>query len=105
MSIPAILEKISRYAELSESEMDDLYDHIDSLYNEMISKYLEALLVPHKNRELVDRIFKLARSLLEREDRNIEEELMLIALLDILASDLYNKIAGFAPPEKGEGDS
>lgn len=102
MSIAVILEKISRYAELSESEMDDLYDHIDSLYNELISKYLEALLVPHRNKELVDKIVGLARSLLEKENRNMEEELMLIALLDILATDLYNKTAGLAPSEEGE---
>jgi len=93
LSIEYILAKISRYTELSEEEMGELYDHVDSLYNEMISKYLEALLEPGENREIVNNILQLTKTLLEKKERSIEEELTLIALLDILASDLYSKTA------------
>lgn len=92
-----LVNRISNYNALSESEMLDLYDELDTLYNNMISKYLEALMYPNKNKDLVNKIIELTTKLLVKDSKSIEEELILLALLDILATDLYNKTAGLVP--------
>lgn len=97
-----ILDRVQRYTELSEDEMYDLYDELDTLYNELISRYLEALARPQDNLELVRRIIDLVAMLLAKEKRSLEEELTLIALLDILATDLYNKTVGFVQASEAE---
>jgi len=98
----SILEKLSRYFELSEDDALDLYDELDTLYNELRSKYLEALVEPGKNRELVERILDLTRKLLLKSEKSLEEELMLIALLDILATNIHDQYIGLITPESRE---
>ena len=86
-----ILEKISKYSELNQDEVLELYDKVDELYNNLLVKYLEALVNLDKNKDIVDRILDLARKLLTKENRDIEEELILIAILDIMAEDLFQR--------------
>lgn len=92
-----LANRILRYNALSEGEMLDLYDELDTLYNNMISKYLEALMYPNKNKDLANKIIELTTKLLIKDSKSIEEELVLLALLDILATDLYNKTVGLIP--------
>jgi len=50
MDNKTLVEKISRLLELSEEEAEELYDVVDTLYNEYSSKYIEAILNLKKNR-------------------------------------------------------
>ncbi len=100
----SILEKLGRYFELSEDDALYLYDELDTLYNELRSKYLEALVEPGKNRELVERILDLTRKLLLKSEKSLEEELMLIALLDILATDVHDRVAGLITGESEKAE-
>ncbi|MEM4661311.1 MAG: hypothetical protein QXQ73_01330 [Desulfurococcaceae archaeon] len=99
-----LVNKISRYNALSEDEMLDLYDKLDSLYNDIASRYLEALMYPDKNRELVNKVIELTTKLLTKDNKSIEEELALLALLDILAADLYNKTMGLVLASENAGE-
>ncbi|MEM4827835.1 MAG: hypothetical protein QXK07_07350 [Desulfurococcaceae archaeon] len=91
----SITSRLSRYFQLSEDEALDLYDELDTLYNELKARFLEALVYPDKNRELVDRILNMVSKLLTKESRTLEEDLLLIALLDILSTDLHDKTIEF----------
>lgn len=95
-----IIEKLSKYFELTQDEMYELYDQLDVLYNEMITRFLEAVANPTSNKQLTTKLFELASVLLNKDSLNIEEELTLIAILDILASDLHDKTIGFISPEE-----
>lgn len=97
-----ILEKLAKYFELSRDEMLDLYDTVDTLYNELITKYIEAMMNHETSKEIVEKLFDLASNLLSRENISVDEELILIAILDILATDLHNKTVGFIYAEKEE---
>lgn len=89
------LEKyLDRYFQLELGEMEDLYDLVDEVYNVLGAKYIDALASPEENKELVGKLFTLARSLVSKTERSIEEELMLIAIMDIFANDLYFKLYG-----------
>ncbi len=101
-STKSLLEKLERYFELSEKDALDLYDELDTLYNELRSKYLAALLEPNKNRELAEKIFDLTKKLLVKDEKSLEEELTLIALLDILATDIHDRVVGFMIAESEE---
>jgi len=57
MDNKTLVEKISRLLELSEEEAEELYDVVDTLYNEYSSKYIEAILKPEENRELVKPVY------------------------------------------------
>lgn len=100
--IETIRKMLENYFVMSEDEALDLYDALDTLYNEIKSKYLELLLEPDKNKELVKRMIRVTTELLSREERTFEEELQLIALLDILATDLHDRFVGFVVEEKEE---
>lgn len=102
VDIRVILSKLDRYFQLSDEEALDLYDDLDTLYNDLKAKFLEALVYPDKNRELVDKVLGTAVQLLKKESRTLEEELVLIALLDILATDLHDRTIGFIPAEEEE---
>ncbi|MEM4769856.1 MAG: hypothetical protein QW579_04465 [Desulfurococcaceae archaeon] len=91
----SIVSRLSRYFQLSEDEALDLYDELDTLYNELKARFLEALVYPDRNRELVERIFDMVSKLLTKESRTLEEDLLLIALLDILSTDLHDRTIGF----------
>jgi molybdopterin/thiamine biosynthesis adenylyltransferase len=86
-----IVSLLERYFQLSEEEAVDLADELDSLYNELKSRYLEALWKPEENRELAEKIIKRAVELVKAGSLGFEGELALIALLDILSTDLYDK--------------
>ncbi|MEM1695327.1 MAG: hypothetical protein QXE66_07050 [Desulfurococcaceae archaeon] len=98
----SIVSRLSRYFQLSEDEALDLYDELDTLYNELKARFLEALVYPDKNRELVDRIFDMVSKLLMKESRTLEEDLLLIALLDILSTDLHDRTIGLVEEEQEE---
>ncbi|MEM4224402.1 MAG: hypothetical protein QXX93_00380 [Desulfurococcaceae archaeon] len=91
----SITSRLSRYSQLSEDEALDLYDELDTLYNELKARFLEALVCPDRNRELVERIFDMVSKLLTKESRTLEEDLLLLALLDILSTDLHDRTIGF----------
>jgi len=103
-STRSLLDKLERYFELSEEDALDLYDELDTLYNELRSKYLAALLEPDKNRELAEKIFDLTKKLLLKDERSLEEELTLIALLDILATDIHDRVVGLVTAESEESE-
>lgn len=96
-----LVDVIAKYRELSEEEMIELYDLIDMLYNEIKSKYLEVFINPEENNELFMKLINLTKDLLQKEGRSLEEELQLIALLDIIATDLHDRTIGFIT-EEGE---
>ena len=98
----SITSRLSRYFQLSEDEALDLYDELDTLYNELKARFLEALVYPDRNRELVERIFDMVSKLLTKESRTLEEDLLLIALLDILSTDLHDRTIGFVEAEQEE---
>ncbi|MEM1879126.1 MAG: hypothetical protein QW721_03605 [Desulfurococcaceae archaeon] len=98
----SIASRLSRYFQLSEDEALDLYDELDTLYNELKARFLEALVYPDRNRELVERIFDMVSKLLTKESRTLEEDLLLIALLDILSTDLHDRTIGFVEAEQEE---
>ncbi|MEM1618935.1 MAG: hypothetical protein QXE77_05230 [Desulfurococcaceae archaeon] len=98
----SIVSRLSRYFQLSEDEALDLYDELDTLYNELKARFLEALVYPDRNRELVERIFDMVSKLLTKESRTLEEDLLLIALLDILSTDLHDRTIGFVEAEQEE---
>ncbi|MEM4889347.1 MAG: hypothetical protein QXJ64_07915 [Thermosphaera sp.] len=98
----SIASRLSRYFQLSEDEALDLYDELDTLYNELKARFLEALVYPGRNKDLVDRIFDIVSKLLTKESRTLEEDLMLIALLDILSTDLYDRTIGFIEAKQEE---
>lgn len=77
MDNKTLVEKISRLLELSEEEAEELYDVVDTLYNEYSSKYIEAILKPEENRELVNQFITVTKQLLEKENRSFIEELAL----------------------------
>jgi len=93
-SIEDIVKKLDNYFELSEDDALELYDELDTLYNELRSKYLTALLNPGENRELANSILDLTKKLLVKNEKNLEEDLLLIALLDILATDIHDRFIG-----------
>lgn len=97
MEIKRLLDK---YFSLTEEEALDLYDMLDTLYNDIKSRYLEALLRPSENEELVGKIIRLTGELLSKEERSFEEELQLIALLDILSTDVHDRTIGFITEEE-----
>jgi hypothetical protein len=101
-SVKEILGKLDKYFELAEDDALELYDALDTLYNELRSKYLEALVEPEKNRELTTRILDLAKTLLVKSEKSLEEELVLIALLDILATNIHDQYIGLITPESRE---
>jgi hypothetical protein len=70
------------------------------MYNELITKYVEALMNHETSKEIVKRLFDLASNLLSKESISVDEELILIAILDILATDLHDKTVGFIYDEK-----
>lgn len=94
MTSDKLIELISKYTDLSEEEALELYDAVDTLYNEIKMKYLEILIDPEKNHESYIKLIDLLKTLLRKENRNIEDELQLIALLDIIATDLYDRTIG-----------
>ncbi|MEM4912997.1 MAG: hypothetical protein QW579_02205 [Desulfurococcaceae archaeon] len=98
----SIASRLSRYFQLSEDEALDLYDELDTLYNELKARFLEALVYPDRNRELVERIFDMVSKLLTKESRTLEEDLLLLALLDILSTDLHDRTIGFVEAEQEE---
>ncbi|MEM4596336.1 MAG: hypothetical protein QXQ91_03745 [Nanopusillaceae archaeon] len=102
VTVQSIVSRLSRYFQLSEDEALDLYDELDTLYNELKARFLEALVYPDKNRELVDRIFDMVSKLLMKESRTLEEDLLLIALLDILSTDLHDRTIGLVEEEQEE---
>jgi hypothetical protein len=102
MDNKTLVEKISRLLELSEEEAEELYDVVDTLYNEYSSKYIEAILKPEENRELVNQFITVTKQLLEKENRSFIEELALIAALDIIAMALHDKLIGFIEVEEEE---
>ncbi|MEM0031811.1 MAG: hypothetical protein QXS24_01835 [Desulfurococcaceae archaeon] len=95
-----VIEKLSKYFELTRDDMFELYDQLDTLYNEIITKYLEALADPKSNEQLVKKLFELALLLLNKDSLSVEEELTLISILDILATDLHDKTIGFISAEE-----
>ncbi|WP_440059451.1 hypothetical protein ACSU1N_06595 [Thermogladius sp. 4427co] len=101
MDREALVKAVERYFQLSEDEAVDLADQLDYLYNDIKSKYLEALWNPSEKKELADAIIKKAIELLKLENLDIEKELELIALLDILSTDLYDKFLLYKESGKG----
>jgi len=101
-SVKSVLEKLNKYFELSEEDALNFYDEVDTLYNELRSKYLTALAEPEKNRDLTERIFDLTKKLLVKSEKSLEEELTLIALLDILATDIHDRVVGLVTTESEE---
>jgi hypothetical protein len=101
-SVKSILEKLDKNFELSEDDALDLYDELDTLYNELRSKYLTALAEPERNKEIIEKIFDVTKKLLLKNERNLEEELALIALLDILATDIHDRVVGLITVESEE---
>jgi hypothetical protein len=102
METGAIAEKLSRYFELNVDEQEELYDLADTLYNELISKYLEALASPEENKPLVESVLKMAIELLGKKERGLLEDLALIAILDIICTDLHDRLVGFVEAESEE---
>jgi len=102
METGAIAEKLSRYFELNVDEQEELYDLADTLYNELISKYLEALASPEENKPLVESVSKTAIELLGKKERGLLEDLALIAILDIICTDLHDRLVGFVEVESEE---
>ena len=72
----------------------------------MKAKYLEALLRPQENKEVISKLFEVLLTNLEKQDRTLEEDLVLIAVLDILSTDLYDRTIGIevAEEEEEEGE-
>ncbi len=104
MSASSLKERLLRYFELSDEEALELYDELDQLYNELKARYLEALIYPDKNRELVNTVINTTIALLDKPSKNTEDELMLIALLDILATDLHDRTMGLVEVEEEEAE-
>ncbi|MGC9012663.1 hypothetical protein [Thermogladius sp.] len=82
---------VERYFQLSEDEAVDLADELDTLYNNMKAKYIELLWKRGEGGEGAAGILKRAVELLNKEELSQDEELILIALLDILSTDLYDR--------------
>lgn len=89
-----IVDLISKYHTLDNERLEELYDQVDNLYNELVTKYTDALTSPDANKETVDRVLELAKILIAKENRTIEEDLILIAILDIIATDLHFRLYG-----------
>lgn len=96
MNLQEIVEKINRYFELGDKELEELYELLDDLYADYSSRFLEALGKPKEYKGFIDEFFALVKSLITKESRSMLEELALIAILDILASDLYERLVGAA---------
>lgn len=88
-----IIDKLRKYAELRGEEAVELSEELDTLYNHLKARYLD-ILWEMKDTEAVNKLVELALSLLEKSERSLIEELALIALLDIFATDLYDKFVG-----------
>ncbi|MEM4528353.1 MAG: hypothetical protein QXS23_04095 [Desulfurococcaceae archaeon] len=100
-NIEKAVEMLKKYNELSSDEMNDLYDILDTLFNEIRSKYLDILWNPGENIELFNQLLDLAITLLGKRERSLQEDLVLIALLDLFATDLHDKIFGFVEETEG----
>jgi len=96
LNLQEIIEKINRYFELGDKELEELYELLDDLYADHSSRFLEALGKPEEYKGFIDEFFALVKSLITKESRSMLEELALIAILDILASDLYERLVGTA---------
>ena len=96
MDSQEIIEKINRYFELGNEELEELYEFLDDLYADYSSRFLEALGKPEEYKGFLNEFFALVKSLITKESRSMLEELALIAILDILASDLYERLVGTA---------
>jgi hypothetical protein len=96
LNLQEIIEKINRYFELGDKELEELYEFLDDLYADYSSRFLEALGKPEEYKGFIDEFFALVKSLIAKESRSMLEELALIAILDILASDLYERLVGTA---------
>lgn len=90
-ALERLVALLGKYGELGGDELEDLYDLADDVYNAAKSKFLEALLDPKS--ETATRIIGMAIELLKKERRTFEEELLLVALLDIIATDAYDRLA------------
>lgn len=89
-----LLDMITKYYQLDQETLEDLYDQVDNLYNELVTRYLEAISSPSDNKEIVDKIIGYAKSLIAKRNRTIEEDLILIAILDVIATDLHYRLYG-----------
>jgi len=96
LDIRGIIERLNRYFELGDKEIEELYEVLDDLYADYSSRFLEALGKPEEYKSFLDEFFTLVKSLITKESRSMLEELALIAILDILASDLYERLVGTA---------
>ena len=96
MNLQEIIEKINRYFELGDKELEEFYELLDDLYADYSSRFLEALDKPEEYKGFIDEFFALFKSLITKESRSMLEELALIAILDVLASDLYERLVGTA---------
>ena len=96
MDIRDIIERLNRYFELGDKELEELYEFLDDLYADYSSRFLEALGKPEEYKGFLNEFFALVKSLIIKESSSMLEELALIAILDILASDLYEKLLGTA---------
>lgn len=85
--IKRLLEK---YWDLSEREAEELYDAMDEAYNEAKAVFLDALWEPESS-ELASILLNKLKTLLAKMDRSVEDNLMLVALLDIFSTDLHDK--------------
>lgn len=92
---------LKKYNELSNEEASDLYDALDQLFNEARSRYLDVLWNRDENPELFDKLVNLVITMLRKHDRDLREDLILIALLDLFATDLHDKIYGIAGETEG----
>lgn len=90
----SLLDMITKYHELDREKLEDLYDQVDDLYNELVARYIEAISSPSDNKEIIDKIISHAKSLIAKGDRTLEEDLILIAILDIIATDLHYRLYG-----------
>lgn len=81
---------LDKYWDLAEREAEELYDAMDEAYNEAKSVFLDALWEPEGS-ELASVLLNRLKELLAKPERSVEENLVLVALLDIFSTDLHDK--------------
>lgn len=90
---------LPRYTTMGQQELEELYEDVEMLYNELRSKYLEALAEPEKNRGLVESLVGKTVELLLMDERGLVEEIALIGLLNLFATDMHDRLAGYIVAE------